>query len=346
MLKQAKQATLTAAKSAGILNMVQHSNWRRHRLLILGYHGISMSDEHLWNGSHFLSEERFYERLKLLKSTGCTVLPLREGLERMYANDLPERSTVITFDDGTIDFYKKAFPLLREFGYPVTLYLTTFYLHYRKPVFDLMCSYLLWKGRTGTLDLRKMTGLNVQIGLGTGPARDSAFSAIRTHALERNLSADDKDELLRSMAIKLNIDYDELLDNQALQILTRRQVKDLSANGVDVQLHAHRHRTPNDRRLFIREITENRGSIRALTGRRPTHFCYPNGHYQSEFLPWLKEAGVVSATTCNVGLASADANRFLLPRVLDVSSLSAIEFEGWLTGISAALPRRAAAGRA
>jgi peptidoglycan/xylan/chitin deacetylase (PgdA/CDA1 family) len=107
-----------------------------------------------------------------------------------------------------------------------------------------------------------------------------------------------------------------------------------------VQLHTHRHRAPKDHTLFIREIEDNRKSIQSMTGKSATHFCYPSGDYDRAFLPWLETCGVVSATTCEVGFASRDSHPLLLPRLLDNPALSEIEFEGWLTGVSAVLPRR------
>jgi hypothetical protein len=95
-----------------------------------------------------------------------------------------------------------------------------------------------------------------------------------------------------------------------------------------------------DHDLFIREIDDNRARLQEITGRQANHFCYPSGNYDLAFLPWLEEAVVVSATTCEMGLASSSSNRLLLPRLVDVTSLSAIEFEGWLTGLSSVLPRR------
>src|SRR5437870_3809874 len=101
MLKKFKQAALRSLKTAGVATLVHNSRWRRDRLLILAYHGISMDDEHFWNDSLFMSAEVFRARLELIKKSGCTVLPLDEAIKRLYANDLPERSVAITFDDGT-----------------------------------------------------------------------------------------------------------------------------------------------------------------------------------------------------------------------------------------------------
>ncbi|HEY3028429.1 MAG TPA: polysaccharide deacetylase family protein [Pyrinomonadaceae bacterium] len=340
MLKKFKQATLKSLKSAGIATLVQNSRWRRQRLLILAYHGISLSDEHLWNGSHYMSADVFRARLELLRKSRCVVLPLAEALERLHANDLPDRAVAITFDDGTSDFYTKAFPLLKEFEFPATLYLTTFYSLYQKPVFDLMCSYVLWKGRDETLDLKKITGRDLRTELRDGGSRDFANDEIRAFALGEKLSAEEKDALAASLAKHLKVDYDVLLEQRIMHLLRAEDVTRLAAEGVDVQLHTHRHRTPMDPKLFLREIEDNRASIRGMTGRLASHFCYPSGVYDFTFLPWLQEAGIVSATTCEPGFASRGSNQLLLPRLLDTNTFSPIEFEGWLTGVSAALPRR------
>jgi hypothetical protein len=83
MLKQSKQVVLRSLKRSGVFTIVDRSKWRRQRLLILGYHGIAMSDEHLWDGGHFISQDVFRERLQLVKTAGCAVLPLDEAIERL-----------------------------------------------------------------------------------------------------------------------------------------------------------------------------------------------------------------------------------------------------------------------
>jgi hypothetical protein len=97
---------------------------------------------------------------------------------------------------------------------------------------------------------------------------------------------------------------------------------------------------PKDRELFRREITENRTFLRALGQRSANHFCYPSGVYAKRFLPWLVDLGVRSATTCDPGLASPKRRVLLLPRLMDSSTLSEVELEGWLHGVSHMFPRR------
>lgn len=340
MLKTLKQATLGALKTAGVFSLVDKSRWRQDRLLILAYHGLSLDDEHEWDPSLYMTPECFRRRMQLLKESNCTVLPLAEAVHSLYRGDLPEKCVVLTFDDGNYDFYKEAQPILRGFGFPVTVYLTTYYSHYAKPVFDVICSYLLWKGRRARLDLREITGQEMTVDLSDDRSRTNTAVGLRKFASDKNLSAEEKDSLAVSIAAQLKIDYDALCAKRLLHILSPDEVKKLAEEGVDIQLHTHRHRMPRERSLFLREIEENRHSIQAMTGALSSHFCYPSGVYDEAFLPWLEEAGIASATTCDVGFATRQSRPLLLPRLLDTSGLSDIEFQGWVSGVSAALPRR------
>jgi len=340
MLKNFKQATLGTLKTSGVFRLVENSRWRQRHLLILAYHGISLDDEHQWDPSLYMTPDCFRRRMQLLKDSNCTVLPLAEAVRSLYRQDLPEKCVALTFDDGTYDFYKEAQPILRDFNFPVTVYLTTYYSDYPMPVFDGICSYLLWKARKTRLDFREITGQQMTVDLSNDGLRASSVDELRKFARDHKLSAEEKDSLASSIAAQLKIDYDALRAKRLLHILSPDEVKALATEGVDFQLHTHRHRLPGERSLFQREIDDNRNSIQAMTGAFASHFCYPSGVYDQAFLPWLEEAGIVSATTCDVGFASRQSHPLLLPRLLDTSGLSDIEFEGWLTGVSAALPRR------
>src|ERR1022692_2621195 len=160
MLKQAKMGVLRLAGATGASGLLSGSAWRRHRLLILCYHGVSMYDEHEW-ADLYISPETLRRRMELVARARCPVIPLSEAadrprchaiplsgaVDRLQKGTLPDRAVALTFDDGLHDFFSVAFPIVEWFGYPVTLYLTTYYVEFNRPVFDPMCSYLLWKGR-------------------------------------------------------------------------------------------------------------------------------------------------------------------------------------------------------
>jgi len=132
----------------------------------------------------------------------------------------------------------------------------------------------------------------------------------------------------------LGVDYQDLCRKRLLHLMNEEEVRQLAKDGVDFQLHTHRHRMPQKEELFLREIRENRVRIIKATGRAAKHFCYPSGAYRPEYYSWLAQEGVVSATTCDTGIAHFSDNPLLLHRLVDTSGRSELEFEGWATGVS------------
>ncbi|OLE50702.1 MAG: hypothetical protein AUG51_26490 [Acidobacteria bacterium 13_1_20CM_3_53_8] len=341
MLREIKQTVLRASRASGVFSLVSRSRWRQNRLLILGYHGVALEDEHQWNPGLYITQELFAERMDALARLGCNVLALGEALERLRAGQLPERSVAITFDDGFYDFYKLAYPIIKQHKFPVTLYLTTYYASYNRPVFDVICSYLIWKGSGKVVDASNLIGEGVTLDLTSEAGRALSLNAVKKFAQAAALSAEEKDALASSLARLVGVDYEEILEKRILHLLKPEEVRELAEDGVDIQLHTHRHRTPQKRELFLREIEDNRHAIEKMANVRATHFCYPSGHFRTEFLPWLEEAEVASATTCGLGFATQETNKFILPRLLDRSHMTDVEFEGWVTGLSNFLPKRA-----
>ena len=337
-----KAAVLAAAKRLGILTAVRDSRWRRQRLLILCYHGISLEDEHEWRPALYMTQDQLRGRLRMLRDGGYNVLPLDEAVRRLYAGDLPPRSVALTFDDGMHDFHARALPVLREFEMPATVYLTTYYCDPQRPVFDVACPYILWKGRGRECDGTGLTVDGRRLRLHTPAEREAAIAAIWDHVRDAGLSADGKDRLMRVLAERLGVDYGHILERRILHIMSPDEVRALPQGLVDVQLHTHRHRTPAEHDLFMREIDENRRYIAGLAGdgARTVHFCYPSGVYDRQHLPWLREAKVESATTCTPGISSRGDDPLVLPRFVDTAGQSLLAFEAWTSGFAAWLPRR------
>ena len=162
-----------------------------------------MVDEHLSLPGAFMAADMFRRRMQLLRDLRIHVLPLGEALERLYAGTLPERSATITVDDGFYGSYALARPILREFSFPVTVYLTTYYVQFNRPVFDVMLFYLLWKAsgrRLRSGDRASAASLELD------PAgRARAEAQVRRLVKEASLTGTQKDEVLAELAARLGL---------------------------------------------------------------------------------------------------------------------------------------------
>ncbi|MFL5620529.1 MAG: polysaccharide deacetylase family protein [Gemmatimonadaceae bacterium] len=331
-----KRRVLGASSRFGLLSGVRDSAWRQRRLLILCYHSISIDDEHEWSGAYSMSPALLESRLRMLRDGGYNILPLGEAVRRLYEGSLPPRSVVLTFDDGMYDFHARAWPLLRQFGFPATVYLTTYYSDYDQPIFGLLCSYMLWRARTRMPqpDVTPLFGTSMPWQLSDAAGRARAKRDILAYADREQLTAQERTTWAERLGDLLGVNYEAIRAKRMLTVMTREEAAEVARDGIDVELHTHRHRTPNDRALFLREISDNRARIERIRDGVAHHFCYPSGIYRPEFLPWLREAGVTTATTCDPGLASPRSDPLLLPRLVDTSFLSPLDVEGWMTGMS------------
>lgn len=336
LARQVKLAILRGCRLTGLTRLVLNSSWRQQRLLILCWHTIALDDEHLWNPQLCVSPATLRSRLELLRSSNCTVLPLGEALDHLKAGTLPPRAVAITIDDGDRSVHQLTWPALREYGFPATLYWSTYYSTKPYAVFDPMLSYLLWKARGKHVRLREPA---VASDLAAAGSRAGAFQAIYRHAQEHAWDGERKEEFLTSLARDLEIDYPAIKARRILHMITPAEAASMQKEGLDLQLHTHRHRVPREQAAFLQELRENARLIRDAGAAEPRHFCYPSGSFVPEFAGWLRQENVVSGTTCQPGFARRGSDLYFLPRFLDQEDKSATEFAGWLSGIASWIGR-------
>jgi peptidoglycan/xylan/chitin deacetylase (PgdA/CDA1 family) len=339
LLKAFKLGLLRSAKETGLMAAVRDSAWRRARLLILAYHSLSLYDEHEFSPELYLPPSALQHRLQMLRRGDYSVLSLREGLQRMSNGTLPPRAVALTFDDGTYDFSTAVVPLLREYGFPATVYVSTHYAVKETPVFRIACRYLLWYGRNLTIDGKELTVAGTALKLDTVEARDTALRLIEERVRDRGVAAELA--MLEILATRVGVDFNKFMAERRNRLMSPEEIRALPSDLVDVQLHTHRHKVPLNRVAFEREITENRAALQACRpGTKLDEFCYPSGVTNESFLPWLRELGITNATTCRPGLAASGSDPLMLPRFVDSWRTTELELEGWLTGVSQFFPSR------
>ena len=88
---------------------------------VLGYHDFAHKQKAT---EMLLPTAEFRKQLQKIKDMGLKVISLEEFLDwKNGTGTLPAHSVLITIDDGWRTVYTHAFPILKEFGYPFTIYL-------------------------------------------------------------------------------------------------------------------------------------------------------------------------------------------------------------------------------
>ncbi len=89
---------------------------------VLSYHQFSKTVKNKMT----VTEADFEEQMKFLKDDGYRVITLDQLFDFLdFKIQIPKKSVVITIDDGWRSVYDIAYPILKKYGYPATLFIYT-----------------------------------------------------------------------------------------------------------------------------------------------------------------------------------------------------------------------------
>ena len=96
------------------------------RVAVLGYHDFSSIRK---VQEMVIRPNKFRQQMQAIKDLKLNVISLQDfELWKRGEKSIPDKSILITIDDGWKSVYTDAFPVLKEFGYPFTVYLYTNYI--------------------------------------------------------------------------------------------------------------------------------------------------------------------------------------------------------------------------
>lgn len=101
-------------------------------------------------------------------------------------------------------------------------------------------------------------------------------------------------------------------------LFTPANMREWVEAGMDLGAHTRHHTdlTQIDHNQALDEIAGCRKELEDICGQEVRHFCYPYGHYTSEHVQLVKDAGYTTATTTRRGRAMPGDNLLELRRVL------------------------------
>ncbi|MCE9645758.1 MAG: polysaccharide deacetylase family protein [Chloroflexi bacterium] len=93
---------------------------------ILLYHRIDVSQT---NSLYYITPENFEEQLRLLRNWGYNTITTELLVKAITQGaDLPQHPILITFDDGHLDNYTTAFPIMQKYGFTGVMYIVGGYM--------------------------------------------------------------------------------------------------------------------------------------------------------------------------------------------------------------------------
>ena len=130
---------------------------------ILMYHQVGKFPTPAQHRATFCDVDKFRAQMRFLAVAGYRVISLEDCLAGLFSESpLPKRAVVLTFDDGYQNFADFAQPILRQYGFPATVFLVAGLLG--KPA-----QWLIDDGRLGpplmsVATIRKLSDEGVQFG--------------------------------------------------------------------------------------------------------------------------------------------------------------------------------------
>lgn len=95
------------------------------RIPVLMYHRVGNSRND-WESKYCVSPERFSAQMHQLATNGYTACTINAFIDWLNNKiQLPYKSFLITFDDGSLSIYENAISVLNELGWPATVFLVS-----------------------------------------------------------------------------------------------------------------------------------------------------------------------------------------------------------------------------
>lgn len=288
----------------------------RRKLLVLTYHRFSRAAE-----PGKVSAAAFESHLDYLKVRN-TVVTLSEAIDHLQTGrPLPPNPAVITIDDGYLDAYQVAFPILRRYGLPATLYAITDFVEQRIWLWTDIMRFVLHKTEREEVIADFGAGDRVQARLGSDAERLSAAGRINDRL--KRLPEKEKQRKIREIAEDLDVEIPEL-PPRGYSAMSWDQACEMDTNGIAIESHTVTHpilTNVSDAELSF-EMKVSKKRLEERLDRAVDHFCYPNGSFDPRVRRAAEAAGYTSAVTTEYGFNSGPADLLLLNRI---DAQSAIE---------------------
>lgn len=217
-----------------------------------------------------ISPELFEQQLSYI-SKHFRVVPVQTLLSEIKNNCLQPNTLALTFDDGHYDFYENAWPLLKKYKLPATLYITTGFVDSQIWLWPDLIKYLLLNSYKKNLSLPQFGSLELH-----SDNINHCWSNIGDYCL--TLGVTERNQFITQLAATCGVDIPTQPIKPFLAV-TWDQLRSMQHEGLDIASHTYSH--PLLSKLsetdLHYELQHSADMLHAHLGVKPAGICYPNG---------------------------------------------------------------------
>ncbi len=273
-------------------------------LRILTYHRVANLTDTPWLHPGLISATpaQFAVQMKFLREHYHAVA-MEQALAAVQNNEpLPPRAVLITFDDGYRDFATNAWPVLKSFGLPVTLFVPTAYPDQPQRRFwwdKLHVAFLSSRASNPPVSPLKKGGTNDSFLLENGGT--PIFSPLDKGGLEGGSLKQIQSRVKTLPHEQVMALVDELFEQAAQKpngpppVLNWDELRRLAREGVTLGAHTQTHSilTRVSLEAARQEIVGSQADLQREIGGVLPIFSYPDGGHNDAVVEILKREGFV-----------------------------------------------------
>jgi peptidoglycan/xylan/chitin deacetylase (PgdA/CDA1 family) len=276
------------------------------------YHRVEKLSVDPWQLA--VTPDRFTKQIRRL-AEARTIVPLSWLAARIAAGRTPGHTAAVTFDDGYVDVFLRARPVLEATGCPATVFLATGALGSSAGFWwDTLARIILeTPSLPDTLEV-SLPGARHRIAVaGADGGRAAALAAV--HSLLRPAAPDVRHRLLADLAASASTDADARARDLAM---TPDQAAELASTGlIEIGAHTVSHPPMTSLHLAeqIREAADSRRRCEEIVGRRVSAFAYPYGDFNRSAASAVRQAGFMCACSTVVSAIDVSTDCYAIPRL-------------------------------
>jgi len=282
---------------------------QKRDVAILMYHRvIEVNADNVYDtGVVSTDPEHFKQQMRYL-SRRCNVITFSQLAHYSQNNKKPpSNSVIITFDDGYRDIFINAYPILRGYKLPATIFLATGYINNPDlPWFDAV-AYMVNKSNGSA---------PAGAGLGKYNVCDRKCLIYRLQEQLKKLPDHKKNQSISRLKNKLGIRLPSAND----LFLSWSEIKEMSRHNISFGAHTVSHPilTRIGKKRANEEIFNSKNDIEENTDKRVIAFAYPNGQkndINNKIDRFLKSQGILFSLTTIYGTNNMKSSMFRLKRI-------------------------------